>query len=63
MVEMLLPPGNDPSFTKLIDLESGVFGGTERSEEEYRCCRFRGFHVDEGKSDAGSISILESVPA
>ena len=37
LVEMVIPPGNDPFFGKLLDLEMLVcFGGRERSEDEYR---------------------------
>ncbi len=37
IVEMLVPPGNEPSAAKLLDLEMLVVtGGRERSEEEFR---------------------------
>jgi len=37
VVEMLVPPGNEPSVSKLLDLEVMVMGGgMERSEEQFR---------------------------
>jgi SAM-dependent methyltransferase len=37
VVEGIVPPGNEPSFTKLLDLTMLVIpGGKERTEEEYR---------------------------
>ena len=37
IVEMVVPPGNEPSAAKLLDLEMLVVtGGRERSEEEFR---------------------------
>ena len=37
LVEMIVPPGDAPSFAKLLDLEMLVcFGGRERTEDEYR---------------------------
>ena len=37
MVETVIPPGNDPSFAKLLDLNMLVIpGGKERTEAEYR---------------------------
>jgi hypothetical protein len=37
LVEMIIPPGNEPSFGKLLDLTMLVLpGGKERTEEEYR---------------------------
>ena len=37
IVESVIPPGNEPSFGKLLDLAMLVIpGGEERTEEEYR---------------------------
>jgi SAM-dependent methyltransferase len=37
VVESVIPPGNDPSFGKLLDLAMlAIPGGQERTEEEYR---------------------------
>lgn len=37
LVESVIPPGNEPSFGKLLDLAMLVIpGGEERTEEEYR---------------------------
>src|SRR5262249_37120344 len=37
LIEGVVPPGNDPSFTKLLDLAMLVIpGGKERTEGEYR---------------------------
>jgi len=37
IVEMIIPPGNEPSAAKLLDLEMLVVtGGRERTEGEFR---------------------------
>ena len=37
LVESVIPPGNEPSFAKLLDLTMlAIPGGQERTEEEYR---------------------------
>ena len=37
LIENIVPPGNEPSFSKLIDLLMMVYpGGRERTEVEYR---------------------------
>jgi hypothetical protein len=37
IIEMIIPPGNQPSMAKLLDLEMLVMtGGKERTEEEFR---------------------------
>jgi hypothetical protein len=37
VVEMLVPPGNEPGFSKLLDLEMlAIPGGRERNAEEFR---------------------------
>ena len=35
IVQEALPPGNTPSFGKLLDLQMLVIGGRERAEAEY----------------------------
>ena len=37
VLEAVIPPGNDPMFSKLLDLNMLVIpGGLERTEPEYR---------------------------
>ena len=37
IVEMLVPPANEPAYVKLLDLEMlAIPGGRERTEEEFR---------------------------
>ena len=37
IIEMIVPPGNEPSVSKLLDIEVLVMGGgKERTESEFR---------------------------
>jgi hypothetical protein len=61
---MIVPPGNDPAFVKLLDLEMLMIpGGLERTEEEFRrllaAASFRLTRVVPTKSE---INVLEAVP-
>ena len=63
VIEMLVPAGNSPSVTKLLDLEMLVItGGRERTETEYKTlfetAGFTGFRVIPTKE---SVSVLETV--
>ena len=64
LVEMVIPPGNDPFFGKLLDLEMLVcFGGQERTEEEYReLLSATGFELTRVVPTRTPSSILEAVP-
>jgi hypothetical protein len=64
ILEMFVPPGNEPSIAKLLDLEMLVVtGGQERTEGEFRAlldsagfCLYRIIPTDKG------IYVLEAIP-
>ncbi|KAF3889874.1 MULTISPECIES: methyltransferase [Nostocales] len=63
LVEMVIPPGNEPFFGKFLDLElMTVFGGRERTEKEYReLLEAAGFQLT-GIIPTGSyVSVIEGV--
>ena len=64
LLEMVIPPGSDPFFGKLLDLEMLVcFGGQERTEEEYReLLTATGFRLTRVIPSRTPSSILEAVP-
>lgn len=60
VVESVIPPGNDPSFGKLLDLNMMVIpGGKERTEAEYRtlfaAADFRLASITPTQADVGVI--------
>ena len=61
VVEGVIPPGNDPSFSKLLDLTMLTLpGGKERTEEEYRTLfRAGGFELTRIVPTAAEISVIE----
>lgn len=65
VLESVIPPGNEPSFGKLLDLTMLVIpGGQERTEDEYRqLLAAAGFRLDRVTPTGTEISILEAVPA
>ena len=65
LVEGVVKPGNEPSFTKLLDLTMLVIpGGKERSEEEYRVLLAgAGFRLARIVPTQSEISVIEAVPA
>jgi hypothetical protein len=64
-VEGVVPPGNGPSFTKLLDLNMLVLpGGKERTEEEYReLYAAAGFRLSRIVPTRRDVSVIEGVPA
>ena len=64
IIEMVIQPGNDPSFGKLLDLEMLVLpGGRERTAEEFRALfASAGFELTQITPTAAPVSILEGVP-
>jgi hypothetical protein len=62
VVESVLPPGNDASFGKLLDLAMlAIPGGQERTEGEYRrLCEAAGFRVTRIVPTRAEVSILEA---
>jgi hypothetical protein len=65
VVETVIPPGNEPSFGKLLDLNTLVNpGGLERTEEEYRrLYESAGFRLTRIVPTAADVSVIEGEPA
>lgn len=65
VVESVIPPGNAPSFGKLLDLTMLVIpGGKERTEEEYRVLfAAAGFRLNRIVPTAAEVSVIEGVKA
>jgi hypothetical protein len=63
VVEIVIPPGNQPSIGKLLDLEMMVTtGGRERTEEEYETLlESTGFELSRVIPTKASVSIIEGV--
>jgi O-methyltransferase domain len=64
IVEVVIAPGNEPSFGKLLDLEMLVIpGGRERTGAEFRdLLAGAGFRLAEIHETAAHTSIIEGVP-
>jgi hypothetical protein len=63
---MVIPPGNQPFFGKLLDLEMLVLtpGGKERTEAEYRSLfRRASFELTRVVPTQSPVSVLEASPA
>ena len=62
VVEGIVAPGNDPSFTKLLDLNMLVIlGGRERTEQEYRTLLEEGgFQVTRVIPTEAEVSVIEA---
>lgn len=65
VIESVIPPGNDQSFAKMLDLTMLVtVGGKERSEPEYReLLAGSGFRLTRIISTPAEVDIIEAVPA
>lgn len=65
LIELVIPPGNEPSFGKLLDLLMLVYpGGRERTEAEHRSLlASAGFTLTRVLPTASTVSIVEAVPA
>ena len=63
IVEMVIPPGNQPSIAKLLDLEMLVTtGGCERTENEFKdLLKSAGFQLSRNIPTKAGVSILESI--
>ncbi|MBW4528962.1 MAG: methyltransferase [Phormidium tanganyikae FI6-MK23] len=63
LVESILPPGNEPSPTKFIDVIMLLMtGGRERTEEEYRSLlRSNGFELTQVIPTPSMLTIIEAV--
>jgi hypothetical protein len=64
VLESVIPPGNDPMFGKLLDLNMLVIpGGRERTEAEYRTLySAAGFHLSRIVPTTTEVSIVEGLP-
>ncbi len=64
LVEMIIPPGNDPEFGKWLDIAMLVYsGGCERTEREYRdLLTTAGFRLTRIVPTRSSASVIEAVP-
>jgi O-methyltransferase/methyltransferase family protein len=65
LMEPLIPPGNEASFNKLLDLLMLVWnaGGRERTEREHQgLLASAGFHLSRVIPTRSGISIIEAVP-
>lgn len=66
LMEPIIPPGNGPSFNKLLDLLMLVWtgGGKERTEAEHRTLlASAGFRLTRVMPTVSPVSIIEAVPA
>jgi O-methyltransferase domain/Dimerisation domain len=63
LVECVLPPGNEPSITKFVDmLMLMMTGGKERTEEEYRALlQSNGYELQRVIPTPSMFSIIEAV--
>jgi len=63
IVEMVIPPGNEPSVAKFLDLEMFVItGGRERTEEEFRnLLESSGFKLSRIIPTRENICIIEGI--
>ncbi|MGG6265202.1 methyltransferase [Leptolyngbya sp. AN03gr2] len=64
LVELVVPPGNTPSLSKMLDLEMlAVFGGVERTEAEYRSLLSNaGFQLTRIYGTSCPWSVIEAIP-
>ena len=64
VVEHVLPPGNEPSFGKLLDLNMLLLpGGTERTADEFRrLYEQAGFRLTRIVPTQGDLSVVEGEP-
>jgi hypothetical protein len=61
VVESVIPPGNEPSFGKLLDLAMlAIPGGQERTEDEYRrLFEAAGFRLARSVLTKAEVSVIE----
>ena len=65
VVEMIVPPGNEPSLAKILDVEAMIMtpGAIERTATEYRQLFAKsGFEVSQIIPTKSPMSIIEAVP-
>jgi hypothetical protein len=63
VVEMVIPPGNDPFFGKWLDLMMMAYGGRERTETEYRTLFGKaGLELTRVVDTGVGVGVVEGVP-
>lgn len=64
VVEMVMPPGNEPFFGKWLDLLMLLIGGMDRTEAEYNnLFAASGFKLTRIIPTSAPVSIIEGIPA
>jgi hypothetical protein len=64
LIEMIVPAGDAPHASKMLDLEMILFGGRERTASEYRALlEASGFALARSIATSAPHSVLEAVPA
>ncbi len=62
LIEMIIPPGNEPSFGKWLDLMMLLVGGKERTQEQYQLLLSKaGLHLNRIIPTTAEISIVEAM--
>ncbi len=65
LIEMVIPPGNEPSLGKILDVEALLMsrGAIERTQEQYQqLLAAAGFQLTNIISSRSPMSIIESIP-
>lgn len=65
IIEMIVPPGNEPSLAKILDVEAMIMtpGAIERTAEEYgQLLSQAGFEIDRIIPTKSPMSIIEAIP-
>jgi hypothetical protein len=64
VIEMVIPPANEPCFGKWLDLMMLLVGGRERTQEEYsRLFWAAGLELNSVIPTTSEVSILEGIRA
>ena len=64
VVDNVIPPGNDPSWGKLVDIQMFVIGGRERTKKEFAgIFRQAGLKLARVVATKCPLSIIEAVQA
>jgi hypothetical protein len=65
LVDLVRPAGNEPHFSKVIDLEMLMLpGGRERTEDEFRVLLANsGFRLSRIVPTKGPMCVIEATPA
>jgi hypothetical protein len=63
VIEMVVPTGNEPSLSKLLDLQMlAVLPGCERTEAEYSALFSEaGFQINQSCTNMSPYSVIEGV--